>query len=102
VGFSNGLDISITILKKKLKLYFYRFVKKWKNDFFGNTKRRFPLALAPFPPQAELIWILKLEKALKARKEKNTFNIGLTTKRMTIMLQNIYVLLSNDTFCDTW
>jgi hypothetical protein len=26
--------------------------------------------LAPFPPQAELIWILRLEKALKARRKK--------------------------------
>jgi hypothetical protein len=46
-----------------------RFAKKWKNDFFVNIKRRFPLALAPLPPQAELIWILRLEKALKEGKK---------------------------------
>jgi hypothetical protein len=68
------LDIGIAIFKKMLKLYtvyFHRFVKKWKNFLFlCKQKRRFPLALAPFPPQAELICILRFEKALKARRKK--------------------------------
>jgi hypothetical protein len=53
---------SLIVFKKKKK------DKTDKNEIF--SKRGFPLALAPLPPQAELIWILRLEKALKVRRKK--------------------------------